>query len=51
MNMAIIKPKNNLREINPISERFFYEKCLNLDPIKTKEWCIYYSYCNSRCNN
>lgn len=43
--MAIIKPKNNLREINPISERFFYEKCLNLDPIKTKEWCIYYSYC------
>lgn len=43
--MAIIKPKNNVKEINPISERIFYEKCLNLDPIKTKEWCIYYSYC------
>lgn len=43
--MAIIKPKNNVKEIYPISERIFYEKCLNLDPIKTKEWCIYYSYC------
>ena len=36
--MAIIKPKNNVKEIYPISERIFYEKCKKIPEEYAKKY-------------
>ena len=49
--MAIIKPKLDLNAIEPKSERIIYKLLSEMDPIKTKDWVIYYSLCIKRRKN
>lgn len=49
--MATIKPYLDVNCIYPESEREIYKKFLALDPIKTKDWVIYYSFYFKRKEN
>lgn len=49
--MATIKPYLDVNCIYPESEREIYQKFLALDPIKTKDWVIYYSFYFKRKEN